>query len=517
MTSDRERLGRRLPWRAALRWCAGVLVLVLSVSGCSRPRPQAPAFRPGPLAWGTCDGKQSFDDELVFGSQEDRQDFHQRFTVSRGVVEVPVDYDRPEGEKIALTLVRARSKKAHDSLGPLLLSPGGPGASGLSTALRVARSAAERVSERFDFIGFDQRGIGCSDQVDCWAKDAQRRVDDPPDLRIPGAAEEAMAEYRTINQRCAERVGPKLAHYSTYEAARDMESIRVALGADRITYLGYSYGTFLGAVYAHVYPRSLRAAVLDSPTDNTHPATQRWEDSVRGWEEGLSEFLDWAASRPDLGLPPDARERLVGLAEQGDNVGLRVPDFFGKLGSYPNWPQLAKDLGDFLSSAAGPPNAPGGASWSAPDDFWESNHVIDCDDIAPGARADGQTVARFAEEWPRRYPMLGSDSLNWPNTTLLGCVGLPDPAHPAAPDMMDATGSPPILVVSGMHDVLTPHRLAEPFVAALRTGVLLSTQRPGHGQYLHQEKADGCLNTAVDDYLLDGALPARGAVCPLDG
>ncbi|MGL6235872.1 MAG: alpha/beta fold hydrolase [Segniliparus sp.] len=500
----------------AWKWCVGILVVALCVSGCDRQSlPQKPVFHPQPVSWGACDGNLSFDGELGSAwsaTEKGREDFHRRFTIAFSVVRVPVDYDRPEGEKIGLTLVRVRSRKAHDSLGPLLISPGGPGDSGLWEAGFAAWAAPEQVSERFDYIGFDQRGVGCSGQVSCWERGAQRRIDLPADLREPGAVGEAAKVWRAVNERCARQLGARLGHYSTYEAAQDMESIRVALGAERITYLGYSYGAFLGAVYAHLHPRSLRAAVLDSPIDNTRPMTEFWEETARARDEGFSEFLDWAGQRKELGLPVDARTRLADLADRGARLGLRVPAFYDKLNLRSHWPQLVKDLRDLLGQTTDPQPA----QWYEPDVVGESRHVIGCDDQAPGSRLDEGKAAEFAEAWPERYPLLGTNVLNWNQPALLECAGWPEPAHPATPGMMDATGSPPILVVSGLHDPNTAHRLAGPFTTALRTGFLLSTEHPGHAQYLNQEKADGCLNTAVEDYLVAGKLPAPGTTCPAD-
>ncbi|MGL6236409.1 MAG: alpha/beta fold hydrolase [Segniliparus sp.] len=492
--------------RTRLRRAAAFAAVLLSGAACAVPpapppprppqaaQPEPAPFDPEPVAWGPCG-------EGVAQPGE-------RFVLDCASVAVPLDYGRPDGRRIAVAISRTRAKAAHDPLGPLFVNPGGPGSPGLSTGPHLAAEMPPEVADRFDVIGFDPRGTGRSGQALCVDAAAIDRLAALPDLRQPGAAERAEAAQRAVNQGCVAALGPAAAHDGTEEAARDMESVRRALGAPQISYLGFSYGTFLGAVYAHLYPGAVRAMALDSPVDFTRPRAEFFDGVVASSDEVFDQFATWAARSPQAARLADLRPRLAALVARNPRA-VDVRDIFGKLRRYEQWPQLAdvlvRALDGLPPAPPKPPSLPGASALRA---VW-------CDDQPAALRVDAATAARLAGEWSERSPIFGASFANQSFPGLLDCAGWPEPARPAA--SIDATGSAPLLVVSGLHDPNTPHSWAEAFVAATKTGVLLSTARPGHAQYLGQDVAEGCLNRGVEEYLTALRLPAPGTVCPIDG
>ena len=177
-------------------------------------------------------------------------------------------------------------------IGTLLVNPGGPGASGVDAAADIRSRLPASLRSAFDVVGWDPRGTGRSSPVRCGR--------DLDYLFVPDTAPDTPAERTDLERaadrfarECARRSGALLAHVSTFDTVRDMEAIRAALGEPRISYLGYSYGTLLGALYAQTYPRHVRAMVLDGAVDPSVPPDQSLIEQAQGFDEGLARFLRW--------------------------------------------------------------------------------------------------------------------------------------------------------------------------------------------------------------------------------
>ena len=179
-------------------------------------------------------------------------------------LEVPVDYDNPQGDTLELALVKVPARKESKRLGSLVVNPGGPGGSGVDYARAADFIVGKGVRDAYDVVGFDPRGVGRSAPIDCVTDaelDAFLGSDPTPD---DAAEEQAFADTaRGFAQSCGATAGPLLAHVSTQDAARDMDVLRATLGEQKLTYLGKSYGTFLGTVYAGLFPESVGRMVLD--------------------------------------------------------------------------------------------------------------------------------------------------------------------------------------------------------------------------------------------------------------
>ena len=239
----------------------------------STPQPTVPAA--GAIAWAPCPGHTGWD---------------------CGTLGVPLDHAHP-GATITLALSRHPAADPAHRVGSLLLNPGGPGASGISFAYEAVSGLLDPVLVRdFDVIGFDPRGVGASTPVQCVdgpTLDRLNHLDPAPSTPAAVAALEAGA--KELAAACEAHSGALLPHLSTVDAARDMDDIRAALGDPRLTYMGFSYGTLLGATYAHLFPTRVRALTLDGAIDPAIDAATMSVDQALAFETDLGDFLAWCA------------------------------------------------------------------------------------------------------------------------------------------------------------------------------------------------------------------------------
>lgn len=248
-------------------------VPLLSATGASAA-PADPASVRGP-AWHRCSPDQPASYECA-------------------AIKVPLDYQRPRGRTIDLAISRVKSENSAKRHGVMLLNPGGPGGSGLDLPLMMKESMPREVREKYDLIGFDPRGVGSSSPITCGLTDAEQNIDRP---YRPGTFPSDVAWARTVADKCRQKAGAVLPHISTRNTARDMDAIRAALGERKISYVGYSYGTYLGAVYTQMFPQRTDRFVLDSGVD-----PQRiWRGMIQVWaseaEPAFKRWTQWTAER----------------------------------------------------------------------------------------------------------------------------------------------------------------------------------------------------------------------------
>src|SRR5215210_6857429 len=208
-----------------------------------------------------------------------------------GRTAVPIDYDEPAGDALPLFLVRASLGDQPDRIGSLVVNPGGPGGSGADAAIGLALSMPEEVLERFQLVGFDPRGVGLSTPVECIPADvkAEMFAAEPR----PTSAEDIDAAFALADRvatGCEEEYGDALGIFNTVDTARDMDRLREALGDEKLTYLGYSYGTTLGSTYAELFPDKVRAMVLDGAVDPDADPVADAEGQAAGFEGAFDAF-----------------------------------------------------------------------------------------------------------------------------------------------------------------------------------------------------------------------------------
>lgn len=458
-------------------------------------------------------------------------------------LDAPVDHARPQGKRTQVALIRHRASDPARRIGVLMTNPGGPGGSGIeqirtgviAPAPGVAPYFGAEILARYDIVGMDPRGIGQSNPLDC-QNDAERErglaVDTDP--RLPGGL--PLPELQRYNSRFAAAClkandREYLANLATDDVARDMDRVRSALGEEKISYLGLSYGTLLGVTYAHLFPARVRHMVLDAPV---HPTT--WQaDPLAGIQEqtiGAEGALDLyfqtcreqrTTCRFGNGDPAAAFDRLVTALEakpltvpaapplpaaRVDGAAVlnaaRLAMFSPQL-----WPALtaaliAAEKGDgrivnaltstLLRDRDGTPNG-----------LLEGNTAVNCLDWArPSRQAIQAQAKRLTDLAPRFGPGAAYATLrctDWP---------VDNPDRLTGP--YTGTGAPPALVIGGKLDPQTPYPWAQAMARALDGAVLLTRTGAGHGSYGHGFNGP-CIDGAVDTYLTTGTLPATGTTC----
>lgn len=441
-----------------------------------------------------------------------------------GKLNVPLDYDQPDGQTIAVQVLRVHSRNQATRTGSLLVDPGGPGASGIVLALNLSGGLSEEMLARFDLIGFDPRGVGLSTPVRCTTDAEQDRLLAlDPDVRTPAGFAQAKHATATVAQECTAKYHSSLQHFNTVETARDMDRIRAALGEQKMNYLGFSYGTELGAAYAHLFPDRIRAMVLDGAVDptTTGDAVKSNDQQIGGFEQAFDQFASACAGRPAcaaLGPPRAAVQAIRAKANAAAIPSSRSGETRKATGGTVLYAVLSAlysqdqwgALGDALLAARG-----GDAKglFELVDSYSNRNTdgsfdnlldvflVVSCND--QGNDPTDAVIAATAKRWASQYPLFGL----WSATSLFNCQSWQRNRHPVP--QPSAAGSPPILVVGNLHDPATPYSGAVNLSRVLKTGVLLTLNGQGHTSYGQSQ----CIRQTVDRYLLDQTVPAANTTC----
>lgn len=286
----------RNAWRVTA--AAALAAALLSTAACSDDgegkQPKADGTKPAkPLKWGDCDAPTP-----AQGSGPVPPKDWQCATL-----DVPLDYADPGGETIPIALIRAKARDQKNRLGSLVFNFGGPGGSGVAT-LPGAAKEYEALRARYDLVSFDPRGVGASAPVRC-EDDKQLDVyysqDSSPDT--PEEEKTYVDNTRTYQQACKDKSGKLLPHVGTPDAARDLDRIRQALGDEKLNYFGVSYGTELGGVYAHLFPKNVGRAVFDAVVDPTKNSEEGAMGQAKGFQLALDNFAQDCVDRGDECLP----------------------------------------------------------------------------------------------------------------------------------------------------------------------------------------------------------------------
>ena len=443
-----------------------------------------------------------------------------------GTVEVPLDYADPLGDSIGLALLRSVATNPQERIGSLVVNPGGPGGSGVDYAMRSDTIVSPAVREVYDVVGFDPRGVARSEPVECVTDaefdDSLNTEDTTPDTAQEVAAYlEGIAEFQA---GCLARSPDLLPHVGTADVARDLDIIRSALGEDVLTYLGASYGTSIGAEYAHQFPARVGRLVLDGALDPALTEREVLLGQAVGFEQSLAAFaadcvardcplgdteqqvldstgvaLDRADEQP---IQTSTRPLTQILAVYGVIAPLYLPAAQG-------YPALEAGLtaaldgdGSVLLGLADAylRRAPDG---SFPDNQWDVIQPVSCLDRP--SQATVADVRAALPEFEQASPRLG-ETLAW---SLLGCTGWPVPS-PGLTAPVRGVGAAPILVVGNTGDPVTPYAWAESLADQLESAVLLTYQARQHLAY---REGSTCVDAAVDGFLLAGTVPPSGTTC----
>jgi len=436
---------------------------------------------------------------------------------------VPLDYSRPDGATIDLAVIRHRAQGAR-RIGALVLNPGGPGAPAVSYLRGIADLLPRELRERFDLVSFDPRGTGESSPVVCDAN-----IDPVLDANFSPRDGEERAElvtaFRSLVDSCARASGPVLPHVGTADTARDLDRLRAAIGDETLSFVGQSYGTYLGTNYASMFPGRVRSIVLDGAIDPGASGDAVALGQARGFERALDDFLaDCAVNQAcpfqHDGRPGAAYDALRARAMRAPLATLRNADrtvngtrfdaaVLGALYAGPaGWKALAQALADAEDGNAATllgyadafvDRESAGTRHQALDAFW----AITCLDGPPVG--DIAAAARLEVRAARTAPRLGAFLVNFS----LPCSMWPVP--PAAPPSgLTAAGAPPILVIGTTDDPATPLVSASRLARSLDRAALLVAAGEQHTSFL---VGNVCVDRAVTRYLVERVLPRHGARC----
>lgn len=515
------------------RSTAALLVaIVLIVTGCTVTRPAPvppPPAAPGTggtvARWSSCPGVAR---ELIGRVPAS-------FSYECATIRVPRDWGTAgasptasaspgasgSGETFEIALLRARSSRQSQRIGSLIVNPGGPGGSGVNLAVYLSAGMPQEISRRFDIVGFDPRGVGRSTAVKCIPDaDLDTSFGYEPDPVSQAQFDGLVALTRKIGAGCAAKYGDSLRLFSTEQAARDMDAVRAAVGDEKITYLGYSYGTLLGATYAQLFPRNIRAFVLDGAVDPRQGLVAGSESQAVGFERAFGNFTTWCRNRgSQCPIGPDARAAVTaalnaarrspvrGSGGRQATAGWILTAVVSSLYTQEGWTELASAIsrlgrgdpaGVFTLADRYAERDPSGRF----SNLFDANAAVNCAD-----EDEKVTVAQIRQlqgEWRAKYPLFGAPLA----TGLLLCNQWPGGRDPYPTG--SATGAPPIVVVGTTGDPATPYEQTPELAQMLGVGVVLTWQGEGHTAYPESR----CITRAVNAYLIEVDVPDEGLTCP---
>jgi pimeloyl-ACP methyl ester carboxylesterase len=436
-----------------------------------------------------------------------------------GTLPVPLDYAQQTGTMINLSVIRHLAEDPAERIGSLVIDPGGPGDSGVNDLPSELAILTPELLDRFDIVEFDPRGVDRSDPVTCPTSAADTAAPNPNDPVPQTAAQQAalLASDRAYAGDCLTGSGAALlANVGTIDAAKDLEVLRQALGDPKLTYFGHSYGTYLGAIYAELYPDRVRALLLDGAIDPALSLLQESSEQADGFEAVLDSFFTWCAGSSACPWRPtgDATAALVAMTNAagvtpvpaGDGRTANAQAFYTgvleTLYSTSSWPALGNALAE---AARGDGTAlldlstsyeTGGGTNSA-----DAQMAINCADHP--VSADPSTYPAASAKAAVGAPYFGP-LLAW---GALGCAVWPTKSSGVARPVSDP-GAPPALVTGTEGDPATPYRWAQALTTQLH-GVLLTHTGEDHVAYYYS----ACVRSYDQAYLVDGTLPPTGTVC----
>jgi len=490
---------------------ATVVTLALTITACGNSSSStdtttpsldnATAFVVNPIEWNTCEGSTSTEVEC-------------------GNIEVPFDYSDPDKGSFVLYVKKHNAANPADRVGSMMVNPGGPGFGGSSLADDAEYYFSQDLIDRFDIIAWDPRGTGESTPaVDCVDTfDEYFGLDSPPET--PEEKQALIDASQAFNDKCAENSGTILPYISTRASAQDINSLRLALGEEKVSFFGFSYGSELGTTWATMFPETVRAIVVDGAVDPNASSIQEGMNQAKGFEGQLATFLkqcserttcefhnngDAEAAFDKLVLDIDAKPLEVSKDRTPVTQGVLFTAVAQAMYSDYYWPQLSEAL-----SAA--QNGDGEGILQLYDDYYqrkadgtygnelEAFLAISCLDD-PGATSTKE-VDSHIEDFIAAAPRLGGNFAYGYSCALW-------PVKQAAKESITGKGAGPIVVVGTTGDPATPLESTRKMAQGLEQGILIvvdANQHTGYG-------ANNCVVKAVDDYLIKLTVPAKDLTC----
>lgn len=517
MRSRPAALAALLTGTLALSGCSLIEDGVDRARGGSTPSPSASLAMPSAPAGA----------EKVYGQQLQWKSCEQGECAEMAV---PLDWSQPDGETINVAVNRMKASSSSRRIGSIVVNPGGPGGSGVDYAAAADFIVGSPVRRSFDIVGFDPRGVKRSDPIDCLSDD---ELDDylgsDPTPDDAGEVKDFEATSRALGEACKESAGPLLGHVSTVDAAKDMDVLRHLLKEPQLHYLGKSYGTFLGATYAELFPKNVGRFVLDGAVapdltseelnigqaEGFERATREWAKScvetrkcplggdVDTVMEGLRGFLEEVDQRP---IPKTGDPAVTELTEGWASMGVAAAMY-----DQGAWDTLTEALtsakrgdgSDLLALANTYADREPGGGYSG--NIMEVIYAVNCLDRPESAELSSYEAlaTKAREKAPTWGTFLAYSSMPcgfWP-------VQAPASAHPRK---IAAEGSNTIVVVGTTRDPATPYEWSVRLNDQLANSALVTFDGDGHTAYT---RSNSCVDKAIDSFYVDGVAPEDGLRC----
>ncbi|MGW7572988.1 alpha/beta hydrolase [Streptomyces sp. NPDC054765] len=440
-------------------------------------------------------------------------------------MKAPLDYANPGAGDLKLAVARKKATGTGSRIGSLMVNPGGPGGSAIDYLQQYAPQPPA-VRARYDMVAMDPRGVARSAPVECLGNkqmDRYTEVDQTPDSQAE--VNKLTGAFRAFAKGCAAHSGKLLSHVSTIEAARDMDVLRAVLGDDKLNYVGASYGTFLGATYAGLYPSRVGRLVLDGAMNPVLDARTVNLDQTRGFNTAFTAFAADCIKQKNCPLgtksTEDAGRQLSALFEKLDahpaatgedrklTESLATTGVIAAMYDQRVWPVLR----EYLAQAK---DGNGRGLLTLSDSYYErdpngtysnqmyANPAVNCLDEASAFTSPAQVRAALPS-FRKASPVFG-ETFAW---AALSCAYWPVKPTGAA-HRIEAKGAAPILVVGTTRDPATPYIWAKALAAQLSSATLLTYEGDGHTAY---GRGSECIDTTINTYLLDGTVPPKNKHC----
>ena len=448
---------------------------------------------------------------------------------------VPIDYEDLSVGTFRISVLRAAARDQDNRLGSIVVNPGGPGGSGVDYAYNAEYIFSPDITDVYDVVGFDPRGVAQSEPIACFTSDeldANLASDSKPDNEAEIAA--TLTDSKIFAEKCAEKT-EYLEHFTTSETARDMDILRAALGETKLNYVGKSYGTYLGTLYAEIFPTKVGRFVLDGAVDPNIPMKDQNLAQAMGFDRALKAFVKDCLTESDCpftGTPAQAQATIIATLQAAatDPLPQRDPEdeddrmitesliLIGMASSLyddvDGWPKLrqaftesAEKYGDTFLQLADEYSGRNPDGTFRSNDF-DSGAVIDCLDWR-----DQRTLDQYktdAKEFATKAPVFG------PYIAFAGvhCQFFPQPSTQRAPNTLTEIKTAPIIVIGTIRDPATPYTWSVSLAKIFTGSRLISLDGDGHTGH---GRGSACVDDAVDAFLLEGTLPNVNLSCDLEG
>lgn len=495
----------------------GVAALV-TVAGCSSADPQTPETPTAAPSPNDAALARFYDQQLTWSNCGGRFEC--------ATLTVPLTYEQPDGETIDIDVVKLPAEDQSKKLGSLVLNPGGPGGSGVEYARAARAVLTGDLIERYDVVGFDPRGVGSSTPIECLTdRQLNRFLELDPNPEADEDVAATVAVSQRFGPRCERRAPDLTPNIGTPFVARDLDILRQTLGDERLNYLGKSYGTFIGAIYADLFPTRVGKLVLDGAVDPALTTAEVSKGQALGFEQALDRWAQWCSKRRDCPIGDDPAAGVQQIADFLQQLETQpIPaetgrpltaaqatnGIVGSLYSKDSWEGLEYALDTaFDGDGLGLQSLADWLTERRPNGTFKSNamqamYAVNCIDRPD--RWSPEETAQQAADWSTEAPVFGA-ALAWGN---LPCYFWPAPAVDS-PRPIAAAGAPPIVVVGTEYDPATPYQWSVSLADQLDSGVLVSWMGgDGHTAYYSGSR---CIDSAVDDFYLEGKVPQDGLEC----